>query len=88
MQKLINSEQLELELARARRMLAEGRRQEALMTALNLLQHTLGQLRQGLLAMHRNLAHLKDGLARDSNVQEAKQASFPSRTRAGGKYYH
>lgn len=87
-QKPISPQQLELELAKARQMLAEGRGREALAAALNLLQHALGQLRHGLLALHRDLAQLKDGLVGESNLQDEKPAGFPSRGRIGERYYH
>ncbi|MDI6852808.1 MAG: hypothetical protein QME75_04290 [Deltaproteobacteria bacterium] len=87
MQKSMSRQELELELAKARKLAAAGKSQEALMAALNLLQHSLGQLRQGLLALHGNLARLKTDLAEASNLQnETSGNSGLSPT--GRRIYH
>jgi hypothetical protein len=87
-QKPMSPQELELELAKARQMVAAGRGQEALITALNLLQHALGQLRHGLLALHCNLAQLKVSLAEESDLQTETSCGFPGLSRTGGRNYH
>jgi hypothetical protein len=79
---------LDLELAKARQLLAEGRREEALGLALSLLQQTLGQLRHTLLALHDNLAQLKAPEGQSEASSEGNLDHFPVSLKAGGFYYH
>jgi uncharacterized membrane protein len=88
MQNRTPSKDLDLELARARQLLAEGRRQEALVVALNLLQQALGQLRHSLLSLHHDLAQVKGSLDKTRAIQEEKPAGHPVDPRTGGPYYH
>jgi hypothetical protein len=83
-----SSVSLDLELAKARQLLADGRRQEALALALSLLQQTLGQLRHTLLALHDNLAQLKDTGDQSAASSEGNQDHYPVSLKAGGFYYH
>jgi hypothetical protein len=86
MQKRTPPHTLEHELAEARRLLAAGRRQEALAVALNLLQDTLGSLRSNLLALQRHLAQAKDALAGTPAAQEDNPP--PPYQKTGGPYLH
>jgi hypothetical protein len=79
-----SSSTLDLELMRARQLLAQGRRQEALAVALNLLQQTLGDLRHSLLALHRDLAQARDAVHKPEDAPAEGQFS----RKAGGPYLH
>jgi hypothetical protein len=80
-------QELELELAKARQMAAAGKGQEALVAALHLLQHALGQLRHGLVALHGNLAQLKADLAEAGDLQTETSDGFGS-SHTGQRTYH
>ncbi len=88
MQKRTPSHELDLELAKARQLLAQGRRQEALVLALNLLQQALGQLRHSLLSLHHDLAQVKGTLDKSRPMQEERQVGHSINPKTGGPYYH
>ena len=79
-----SSSTLDLELIRARQLLAQGRRQEALAVALNLLQKTLGDLRHSLLALHHDLAQARDAAHKPEDATAEGQYS----RKASGPYLH
>jgi hypothetical protein len=87
MEKRRQSQALDQELAEARRLLAEGRHQEALAAALGLLRETLGQLHSSLLVLHRNLAEAKDELAGKEAAQENQPMLFTDK-QTRGPYLH
>jgi hypothetical protein len=82
------SASLDLELARARQLLAAGRREEAMAMALVLLQQALGHLRTNLLAFQDNLARLKETPNQSSTQPGASHGDYPGRPPDGGGYYH
>ena len=82
------SASLDLELAKARQLLAAGRREEAMAMALVLLQQALGHLRTNLLALQDNLARLKGAQDQSSTQPAASQGDYPGRPPDGGGYYH
>lgn len=79
---------LDMELARARHLLAAGRREEALALALTLLHQALGDMRHHLLALQDNLARVKGAANQTSLQTEAGQSDYPVRPPGGGRYYH
>ena len=79
-----SSSTVDLELIKARQLLAQGRRQEALAVALNLLQKTLGDLRHSLLALHHDLAQARQ----DMHKSEDAPAESRYSRKASGPYLH
>jgi thioredoxin-like negative regulator of GroEL len=79
---------LDLALAKARQLLAAGRREEAMALALALLKQELGCLRYNLLALQNNLARLRDVHDQASSQPEKGQGDNPVRPPNGGGYYH
>ncbi len=77
---------LDLELAKARQLLTDGRREEALAMALTLLQQALGDLRHNLLALQDNLARHQAGRNQSSTPLAVNPGKCP--VRSDGGYYH
>jgi|UniRef100_A0A7C5ALK9 dynactin complex subunit len=61
----------QLQLQRARELLAQGQHQQALILALDALQSVLDNLRSALANLHRNLAQIqKEGSRAEPNKEE------------------
>lgn len=86
MMKHTPSASLDLELAKARQLLAAGRREEALALALTLLQQALGDLRHNLLTLQDNMARLQEGQDQSSTPPALDPGRCP--VRPDGGYYH
>lgn len=84
---LTPSASLDLELARARQLLAAGRREEALVLALALLQQALGHLHTSLTALKANLARHQEAHGQSSTRPEEGQGG-PLPPPQGSPYYH
>lgn len=63
-----------LQLQRARELLAQGQHQQALIVALDALQAVLDNLRTALANLHRNLAQIqKEGARAEPNKEELEK---------------
>ena len=81
------SSSLDMEIAKARQLLAAGRREEALAVALTLLHQALGSLSHHLLSLHDNLAQAQKTQAESAAQPDARRGNFPIHPPSGG-YYH
>jgi len=77
-----------LQLQRARELLAQGQHQEALVLALDALQSVLHNLRESLLSLQRNLAQVQEERGQVNPSQQEMEALLNLLNEKKSRQYH